>query len=142
MTIKEVIEESKTVLQRMNKSEGTREEKIAKLHRMLGVLAVKAESVTDADTEELVAKIDKCWDLLEQGAFDDADKVLVFVDILCEIQSYKWEEDEWDEFDRINAEDDKRFALEDVQKAYDDFLKLKNEYIAEYGEYPEIETED
>lgn len=141
MTIKEVIEESKTVLQRMNESEGTREEKIAKLHNLLGVLAVKAENVTDTDTEELVSKIDKCRELLKQGAFDDADKVLVFVKILCEIQSYKHEEDEWDEMERINAEDDKRFALEDIQKAYNSFVQLKDAYIKEYGEYPDIETE-
>ena len=52
------------------------------------------------------------------------------------------EEDEWEEMERINAEDDKRFALEDIQKAYNNFIQLKNEYIKRYGEYPEIKTED
>lgn len=141
MTIKEVIEESKDILQKIQ-GETDRESAVAKLHNLLVVLAVKAENVTDTDTEELVAKIDQCRELLKQGAIDDADKVLVFVNLLCEIQSYKWEEDEWEEMERINAEDDKRFALEDIQKAYNNFIQLKNEYIKRYGESPEIKTED
>lgn len=141
MTIKEVIEESKDVLQKIQ-GETDKEKSVAKLHKLLGVLAVKAENVTDTDTEELVSKIDQCRELLKQGALDDADTVLVFVRILSEIQSYKWEEDEWDALGRECANADKENALEDIQKAYNNFLNLKNGYIRKYGEYPEIETED
>lgn len=142
MKVKEVIEESKTVLQRMNEGCGTKEEMVAKLHKLLGVLAVKAEMVEDADTEEIVAKIDCCRELLEQNAFNDAGKALVFVKTLSEIQCYNWEEVEWELLERECAEADKEYALEDIQKAYDTFIRLKDAYINKYGEYPDIETED
>lgn len=139
MTIKEVIEESKTVLQRMNETDGTREEKIAKLHKLLGVLAVKAEYVTDTDTKELVDNIDRCRELLKQGAFDDANKVLVFVNVLSEIQNYKWEEDEDEKWEKELAEEDRLIALEDVQKAYNQYLMIRQSYIEKYGDIPTID---
>lgn len=141
MTIKEVIEESKTILQQI-KGETDKESVVCKLHKLLGVLALKAEMVDDFDTTELVSKIEQCRELLKQGAFDDADKILVFVNILTEIQCYKWEEDEWDKLEREFEEYDKENALEDIQKAYNNFVQLKNMYINKYGENPDIETED
>lgn len=139
MTIKEVVEEAQTVLNRMKEGGGTREEKVNYLHKLLGVLAVKAEMVSDFDTEELVAKIDLCRELLKQGAFANADKAIRFAELLSQIQCYKWEEDESDAFEKECAEADREYALEDIKKAYSDFLSLKDAYIKNYGEYPDIE---
>lgn len=141
VTIKEVIEESKTVLQQI-KGETDKEGAVAKLHKQLGILAVKAEMVNDFDTTELVSKIERCREMLKQGALDDADKVIVFVEVLCEIQNYNWNDLSDDEWERELAEEDKRIALEDVQEAYNKYLSVRQSYIEKYDEIPEINDEN
>lgn len=146
MTIKQIIDDFN---RQLKNKEIKGSDNMAKA---LSIIAVKAETIGGDDGKELAGLCDRLKvsfkklhsatdDELSEFAADWA-KLMHFAE--KEKYSYLFgsAEQETEQWQKEMADEDRKYALEDVQKAYNNYVQLRNDYIREYGEYPDVETID
>lgn len=143
MTVKQIISDFNSQL-KSHEIKGT-----GNMIKALNIIAVKAETIGGDEGKELAELCDRLklsfknlhnateYELSEFTT--DLTKLMFFAD--KEKYSYLFGDDEHEnqEWLKEMKNEDKKNALEEVQKGYNNYVQLRDDYIRQYGEYPSID---